>query len=252
MRTFAAPRLRIFLTVAMAWCVWYETSSVLSVRAATRPALSQNVAGGTQPGPLDFNTYRNRIEPIFLKKRQGDVRCYDCHSVMNTRLRLQTLSPGAASFSEEQSRLNFQTVSALVTPSEPMKSRLLCTRSRQRPVETLLTREASFGRHKATRNGKWLPTGSKGQRRNCKPTAYESHDADGRTFQPYKENVEPIFLKERAGHARCYDCHSAQNRIFRQSNCRVAVQIGPRSNPSATSRIFSNRSFQEIQLLAGS
>lgn len=31
----------------------------------------------------------------------------------------------------------------------------------------------------------------------------------------YKANVEPIFLKERAGHARCYGCHDASNRILR-------------------------------------
>ena len=30
----------------------------------------------------------------------------------------------------------------------------------------------------------------------------------------YKSNVEPIFLKLRPGHARCFACHSAENRIF--------------------------------------
>jgi hypothetical protein len=38
---------------------------------------------------LDFEVYRSRIEPIFLKKRKGSVRCYDCHSILATRLRLQ-------------------------------------------------------------------------------------------------------------------------------------------------------------------
>ena len=33
-------------------------------------------------------------------------------------------------------------------------------------------------------------------------------------FAFYKANVEPIFLKERPGHARCYGCHSDANRIF--------------------------------------
>jgi YVTN family beta-propeller protein len=33
-------------------------------------------------------------------------------------------------------------------------------------------------------------------------------------FAFYKSNVEPIFLKERPGHARCYACHSEANRIF--------------------------------------
>src|SRR5258708_2491392 len=33
-------------------------------------------------------------------------------------------------------------------------------------------------------------------------------------FAFYKSNVEPIFLKARSGHARCYACHSEGNRIF--------------------------------------
>jgi YVTN family beta-propeller protein len=33
-------------------------------------------------------------------------------------------------------------------------------------------------------------------------------------FTFYKSNVEPIFLKARSGHARCYACHSEGNRIF--------------------------------------
>jgi YVTN family beta-propeller protein len=33
-------------------------------------------------------------------------------------------------------------------------------------------------------------------------------------FAFFKANVEPIFLKSRPGHARCYACHSEANRIF--------------------------------------
>src|SRR3977135_4303033 len=36
----------------------------------------------------------------------------------------------------------------------------------------------------------------------------------GFVYDFYKEKFEPIFLKERAGHARCYGCHLAPNRIF--------------------------------------
>jgi YVTN family beta-propeller protein len=35
------------------------------------------------------------------------------------------------------------------------------------------------------------------------------------TFQSFKSEVQPIFLKQRPGHARCYGCHSESNRIFR-------------------------------------
>src|SRR3984893_9142445 len=84
-------------------------------------------AGNTEQmkSSVDFETYRDRIEPIFLKTREGGVRCYDCHSVMATRLRLEPLSPESSSWTPEQSRLNFKIVSDLITPGNPMKSRLL-------------------------------------------------------------------------------------------------------------------------------
>ena len=34
------------------------------------------------------------------------------------------------------------------------------------------------------------------------------------SYDFFKNNVEPIFLKERPGHARCYGCHILGNRIF--------------------------------------
>jgi hypothetical protein len=74
---------------------------------------------------LDFEEYRTRVEPIFLKKREGGVRCYDCHALMVTRLRLAPLTSGNSSWTKEQSQKNFETVAKLVTPSEPLQSRLL-------------------------------------------------------------------------------------------------------------------------------
>ena len=69
---------------------------------------------------LDYKTYRTRIEPIFLKKRENGVRCYDCHSVLSTRLRLEPLATGIPAWAEEQSRRNFEVISQLVTPCAPM------------------------------------------------------------------------------------------------------------------------------------
>src|SRR5712691_6021827 len=63
---------------------------------------------------LDFDTYRTRIETIFLKTREGGVRCYDCHSAIATRLRLERLSERTSSWTEEQSRRNFRVVSQFV------------------------------------------------------------------------------------------------------------------------------------------
>jgi hypothetical protein len=77
-------------------------------------------------GPaLDYDVFKNRIEPIFLAKRSHHARCYACHAAANNAFRLEKLAPGAASWSEEQSRRNFATVSALVVPGDPEASRLL-------------------------------------------------------------------------------------------------------------------------------
>src|SRR5882672_7210219 len=92
--------------------------------ALARADQSAGGAGQVQPS-LDFETYRIRIEPIFLKPRQGGVRCYDCHSMLATRLRLEPLSAGSSTWTEEQSRKNFEVVAQLIAPGEPLKSRLL-------------------------------------------------------------------------------------------------------------------------------
>jgi len=74
---------------------------------------------------LDYDFYKSRVEPIFLKKRPGHGRCYVCHAESNNAFRLQKLSPGSKSWSEEQSQRNFERVLALVVPGDPEKSKLL-------------------------------------------------------------------------------------------------------------------------------
>jgi len=78
---------------------------------------------------LDYEFYKTRVEPIFLKKRFPDhARCYTCHEVSRHGggpLSLERLAPGASSWTEEQSRANFQIVSKLVIPGSPMTSLFL-------------------------------------------------------------------------------------------------------------------------------
>jgi hypothetical protein len=76
------------------------------------------------PNGLDFEIYRTRIEPIFLAARGDHARCYACHS-QGTPLRLQELSPGARSWTEEQSRANFAAVQRVVVPGQPKLSPLV-------------------------------------------------------------------------------------------------------------------------------
>jgi hypothetical protein len=74
---------------------------------------------------LDFAFFKSRVEPVFLEKRPGHTRCVVCHAGSNNNLRLERLSPGQSTWSEEQSRKNFEMVSKLVNPGDPDTSRLL-------------------------------------------------------------------------------------------------------------------------------
>jgi len=76
--------------------------------------------------PLDYEYFKTRVEPIFLTKRPGHVRCVVCHSERsNNSFKLETIAPGEKFWTEEQSRRNFQVVSRLVVPGAPGQSLLL-------------------------------------------------------------------------------------------------------------------------------
>jgi hypothetical protein len=85
---------------------------------------TRSAAGEASRG-LDFEVYRARIEPLFLHKREGRARCVVCHTRATTPFRLQVLPPGRASWSEEESRLNFEAAGRLVAHGDPLASRLL-------------------------------------------------------------------------------------------------------------------------------
>ncbi len=98
-------------------------SVVVAAGAALAAASGSQVA--SQGKPLDYETFKSRVEPIFLERREGHVRCYVCHSENNNGLHLQRLSDGATTWDDEQSRKNFESVSGLVAPNDPASSRLL-------------------------------------------------------------------------------------------------------------------------------
>src|SRR5262245_28810438 len=71
-----------------------------------RRASSAPAASTASTATLDFAFFRDRVQPIFLKKRPGNARCIVCHE--NGNPRLQSLSPGATAWNEEQSQKNFE------------------------------------------------------------------------------------------------------------------------------------------------
>src|SRR5437660_409834 len=74
---------------------------------------------------FDFDFFKSKVEPIFLKERPGHARCYACHSDPNRVFHLERLPEGATKWTEEQSRRNFETVTRLVAPGDPRSSLLL-------------------------------------------------------------------------------------------------------------------------------
>ncbi len=111
-----------FLALAMVAALSPQTGFPLQ----TPPAVlaQQPPSSSASTTALDFEFFKTNVQPIFLTKRPGNVRCVVCHAGAG-RFSLQPLSPGSASWDEEQSRRNFQAVQRLVVPGNPLVSRLL-------------------------------------------------------------------------------------------------------------------------------
>ena len=74
--------------------------------------------------PLDFEYFKAKVQPILLAKRDGHARCVSCHA-SGTPMRLQPLSPGAATWTDEESRKNFDVIRARIKAGNPLASKLL-------------------------------------------------------------------------------------------------------------------------------
>jgi hypothetical protein len=99
-------------TTAACWAlmlVWF-----LAQQPASPPAASAS---------LNFDVFKTKVQPIFLAKRPGHARCIACHG-QGTPLRLQPLSPGSSTWTDEESRKNFEAIQRVVKPGSA-QSRLL-------------------------------------------------------------------------------------------------------------------------------
>jgi hypothetical protein len=85
--------------------------------------LAQQPTSSPARPTVDYNYFKERVEPILLKKRPGHARCVTCHQHGSPPL--QPLDPGATTWTEEQSRKNFAIWKLFVVPGNPMKSPLL-------------------------------------------------------------------------------------------------------------------------------
>ena len=85
---------------------------------------AQGAAASAAASLLDYEFFKTKVQPIFLATRDGHTRCVSCHS-KGTPMVFQKLSPGAATWNEEQSRKNYQAVLSRVIPRNLVSSKLL-------------------------------------------------------------------------------------------------------------------------------
>ena len=88
---------------------------LLAATGSLQRAEAQRASAAAAP-TLDYDFFKAKVEPVFLEKRPGHTRCVVCHTINNAPLHLVPLSPGNASWNEEQSRRNFQLVQKVVVP----------------------------------------------------------------------------------------------------------------------------------------
>lgn len=180
---------------------------------------------GASPVPqdgLDFDVYRERVEPIFLVDRGGNgpgaSACVTCHVQSGTPMRLQPLQEdanGNVFWTEEQSRMNFEVVSRLVTPGDPRTSRLL-----REPLATVAggSRMHVGGKFWDSQDdpewqamAEWVGAAAAPATEPAQPPIPD--------FQFFETCIQRIFLDREEGKHRmeCTACHGSGPRGFAQT-----------------------------------
>jgi hypothetical protein len=78
----------------------------------------------TASSALNYDLFKEKVQPLLAEKRPGHARCITCHST-GTAFRLQPLPKGRTAYTDDESRKNFEAAARVVLPGVPMKSRLL-------------------------------------------------------------------------------------------------------------------------------
>jgi YVTN family beta-propeller protein len=109
-------------TLAFVFAAVVSSFAVIPALADSQKSCQQ---ASSAPVSLDFAFYKSNVEPIFFKSRPGHARCYACHSEANRIFHLEKLPADATSWTDEQSRKNFQSALHLVVAGHPDVSPLL-------------------------------------------------------------------------------------------------------------------------------
>jgi hypothetical protein len=175
-----------------------------------------------QPAPvvsvLDYDMFKTKVQPILMSPRQGNARCISCHSTGGGNAYLEPLAPGAT-YTEEQTRRNFERVVRLVTPGEPLKSLLLTNPLAE---EAGGSHWHGGGKHWQSQDNPewqtlaaWVRTRSTANAvpdRSVAAVPAAASTQAGATskldFEVFRTRVQPILMSARKGNARCISCHS--------------------------------------------
>ena len=88
----------------------------LAAAGSLSQAQSAPAASSAASASLNYEFFKTKVQPVFLTKRPGHTRCVVCHTSNNAPFHLVRLSPGSATWTEEQSRQNFQLIQRVVVP----------------------------------------------------------------------------------------------------------------------------------------
>jgi hypothetical protein len=187
---------------------------IVTLVLVLQPAAQRTAAQQPGAATLDYEMFKTKVQPILLAPRKGNARCSACHSVLGGgNSYLEPLPPGAITYTEEQTRRNFERVSRLVTPGEPLKSVLL---------RNPLAEEAGGsewhggGKHWQSQNDpEWQTLAAWVRSRSTAPLPpapapkpAPAAAASTLDYEVFKTKVQPILLAPRKGNARCSACHS--------------------------------------------
>lgn len=197
--------LLIISSSLLAACSEQESAPANVAQNAT-PEVTRNTTKG-----LDFEFYKESVEPIFLRYRGGfvgsDTSCVACHTTQaNAPLGLVAVTEedGRAFWTEEQSRLNFENVAMLVNPSAPETSRLLLaplspTAGGERHSGGIFWDTPDHSEYRLI--SEWIASG------NSSATAEPIVEVD---FEFFRSCVQPIFVNPIDNAMPCIECHSGE------------------------------------------
>ncbi len=191
----------IFATSALiAACV------VFVISLATRTSANEQAAGF--PAAADIESYRGKVERVFMTDRGGTIpgmaACVMCHT-WQTSVRFTLETPATdAGWTVEQSRKNFDVVTKLVNTAAPATSRLL--------LKPLALSAGGMGHTggsfwKSRTDPEYLAVLSWIQ--SLPADRYVAKADPPIDFEFFRACVQPVFANPREGHIKCSNCHAA-------------------------------------------